>query len=178
MAGVWTVLAAVALLWVSRQAPPGSRPRNRRHRHSACGSNLFCLLSPLLPSCAAMQGCNVGAGWPARQASVAVAVARAQKEAQPRGAAGSSYRSSASSSGLGPFTSNAECDRTPSSPLIVTAKELDLQEQRRCALKQAGSPAGGYLAVCLAVKSECLPACMPAPAGLSSQERVGKLCTG
>ena len=36
----------------------------------------------------------------------------------------------------------------------VSARELDLQQQRRCALAAArGSPPGGYVAACLAVKS-------------------------
>ena len=93
-----------------------------------------------------------------------VALARAQQETHPlTEAAPSIYRrssttssSSGSSGGLGPFISDAECDPNPANPYTVTPKELDLQEQRRCALEVAGSPAGGYLAVCLAVKSECL----------------------
>ena len=55
----------------------------------------------------------------------------------------------------GPLVSRVSCKRTPSDSGNITPKESDLQQQRRCAVQQAGgSPAGGYLAVCLVVKSE------------------------
>ena len=39
----------------------------------------------------------------------------------------------------------------------TTARELDLQQQRRCALAAArGSPPGGYVAACLSVKGACV----------------------
>jgi hypothetical protein len=121
-------------------------------------------------------GHNVGEGPLAQQASTALALARAQQGTPTLRAALRVYRrssktSNGSSSGFGPFTSDAECDLNPVNPYTVTPKELDLQEQRRCALEQAGSPAGGYLAVCLAVKSECLPALPFSPGFVAAVRR-------
>ena len=52
--------------------------------------------------------------------------------------------------------SNVFCKATSIDTGRITPKESDLQQQRRCALQQAGgAPAGGYLAICLVVKGEC-----------------------
>lgn len=51
-----------------------------------------------------------------------------------------------------PIRSKVGCDKVTEE---VTARELDLQQQRRCALAAAGgSPQGGYVAACLAVKDQ------------------------
>lgn len=55
---------------------------------------------------------------------------------------------------LGPLSSRLECipDQKPHK---LTPKELDMQQQRRCALAAAhGHPPGGYVALCLAVKNQ------------------------
>jgi hypothetical protein len=53
------------------------------------------------------------------------------------------------------LSSEASCRRGINESTAFAGKELDLQQQRRCALMKArGKPAGGYLAVCLAVRGE------------------------
>lgn len=55
-----------------------------------------------------------------------------------------------------PLTSQLSCRGGEVAP-GTTARELDLQQQRRCVLNRAGGqPEGGYLAICLAVKSACM----------------------
>ena len=61
----------------------------------------------------------------------------------------------ADAGGPGFLSSEASCRRGSNDPKGFSAKELELQSQRRCTLRQArGKPAGGYLAVCLAVKGD------------------------
>jgi len=64
-----------------------------------------------------------------------------------------SAASTAPAEPIGPLSSSLPCDTEAFPPL--TSRELDLQQQRRCILERAGGrPAGGYVALCLAVKSE------------------------
>lgn len=55
---------------------------------------------------------------------------------------------------VGPLSSALDC--TPGQPPhMLTPREMDMQQQRRCAVAGAGGrPPGGYVALCLAIKSK------------------------
>ena len=134
----------------------GSLAACRRRQRRRLGGQLFNQLrcQPLLLRCAALQGSQHVSSLFAWQHVAG------QQQAELVSLHGTDAASASSSSGsggsdAGPLVSRVSCKRTPSDSGNITPKESDLQQQRRCAVQQAGSsPAGGYLAVCLVVKSE------------------------
>ena len=53
------------------------------------------------------------------------------------------------------LTARVTCRRAAADTGVLTPRELDLQQQRRCVLAAAGgNPPGGYLAICLAIRNQ------------------------
>lgn len=97
-----------------------------------------------------------------RQQQPVVAVKVAQAPAESRSLQAMPGTASADIlSRVAPFRSDAKCQPALANRSAVTPKQLDLQQQRRAAIEQSdGSPAGGYLAICVLVKGEA-DACPP-----------------
>ncbi|EFN58057.1 hypothetical protein CHLNCDRAFT_142313 [Chlorella variabilis] len=66
-----------------------------------------------------------------------------------------SGRGGASGSDTGRLSSRVTCARKRSDVAYITPREVDLQQQRHCALKETGGhPPGGYLAICTTVRNQ------------------------
>lgn len=148
--GAWLTLLCLALLQVGR------RRRCRRpwptlasHRPS---SHLL-PVADLSDRLACMQGCGIWGlphGKQPRQAP-------ASGLTPPKMPAVGSGRGGASGSDTGRLSSRVTCARKRSDVAYITPREVDLQQQRHCALKETGGhPPGGYLAICTTVRSECV----------------------